>query len=480
VEDCAHEWEDTTYVRNNDQTAGVKQRTNIGAIGRDEPIVNATCNKCHAWYGELGLEPTPEQYVANMVEVFREVRRVLRGDGNVWLNMGDSYASQPAGNITPSGFSQTRPSRRKHGVGSETVDIPARKFNSLKPKDLVGIPWRIAFALQADGWWLRSDIIWSKPNPMPESVTDRPTKAHEYLFLLTKSARYYYDADAVREEADTKELEYRNRIRLGKEYDVKEPYQKNFPTHYSNTSGRNRRTVWTVATQPYSGSHFATFPVALVEPCIKAGTSERGVCPECGGQWERVVERRDKRHWTERNEYTRSKYQLGNNKSGRNDGRADFAIPSIDTLGWRPTCDHDHEPVPAIVFDPFAGSGTTLLVARQLGRHGVGIDLSAEYLQLARERLSLDALEDWEMGKAVDGGDIELGQHKNMTVPGRQPHSFHVERVKGKKDGKGELTDLPLFGDTPPAKSVPKQDQVGKRTYTGFNKRWKDKQERVT
>ena len=214
---------------------------------------------------QIGLEQTPDEYVAQLVAVFREVRRVLRDDGTLWLNLGDSYAAHGAG----------------HG-GKEAayLDRSARKARKappgLKPKDLVGIPWRVAFALQADGWWLRSDIIWAKPNPMPESVTDRPTKAHEYVFLLTKSARYWYDADAIAEPTS---------------YPV--PDDRALSGDYSDGSGRNdngehrsggfvtgatrnARTVWTIATQPYPGAHFAVMPPALAERCIKAG------CPEGG------------------------------------------------------------------------------------------------------------------------------------------------------------------------------------------------------
>ena len=229
--------------------------------------------------GQLGLEPTPEEYVANMVAVFREVRRVLHPTGTVWLNLGDSYATN----------------RNDHvggGFGDNTVNehstIAKRGKHcptGLKMKDLCGIPWRVAFALQADGWYLRSDIIWFKTNPMPESVTDRPTKSHEYLFLLSKQKQYFYDADAVREG--------------NKEYTRKKNIVINDNPRHANTlfnkdtttTGRNRRTVWTIATRPYSGAHFATFPPDLVEPCIKAGTSERGCCPECGNQWERVTEK---------------------------------------------------------------------------------------------------------------------------------------------------------------------------------------------
>ena len=216
--------------------------------------------------GQLGLEPTPEEYVANMVAVFREVRRVLRSDGTVWLNLGDSYTSGGRKTRDP-GQSKIHPALEGWAAGR------AENPPGLKDKDLVGIPWRVAFALQADGWYLRSDIIWAKPNPMPESVTDRPTKAHEYLFLLSKSARYWYDADAVAEPG----LHIRER---GRPNGLDNVTNKREPLGRDNSAGangiRNLRSVWTVATQPYPGAHFATFPEKLVEPCIKAG------CPTMG------------------------------------------------------------------------------------------------------------------------------------------------------------------------------------------------------
>jgi len=217
--------------------------------------------------GQIGLEPTPDEYVAALVDVFREVRRVLRDDGTLWLNLGDSYASNPA-----SGGEQS--SKMTGGEHKRTPSIGYRRPANLKPKDLIGIPWRVAFALQADGWYLRQDIIWHKPNPMPESVTDRCTKAHEYLFLLSKSARYYYDADAVREGDQVytrKAGGYHNDIGTkpkGGEYRNKGGIADKDTT----TVGRNRRSVWTIATQPYSGAHFATFPPKLIEPCILAGS----------------------------------------------------------------------------------------------------------------------------------------------------------------------------------------------------------------
>jgi DNA modification methylase len=253
--------------------------------------------------GQIGLEATPEEYVASMVRVFAEVRRVLNPEGVAWLNLGDCYAT---------------------GAGP-----------GLKRKDLVGIPWRVAFALQAAGWWLRADVIWHKPNPMPESIRDRPTKAHEYVFLLAKSERYHYDADAIREPhlygdhprnvrglvkaAETPGQPPHKGLRAGfrdktagpgprpdGRRQAPEPGEPNA----FHELGRNKRSVWTIATRPYTGAHFATFPPDLVRPCILAG------CPPGG-----------------------------------------------------------------LVLDPFVGSGTTVKVAREIGREGIGLDISEAYLR---------------------------------------------------------------------------------------------------
>lgn len=208
--------------------------------------------------GQIGLEPTPDEFVQSLVEVFREVRRVLRDDGTLWLNLGDSYAS---------GGRKTRASDEK--LPSRGMGI--RPDDGAKPKDLLGIPWRVAFALQADGWYLRQDIIWHKPNPMPESVRDRCTKAHEYIFLLTKSAKYHYDHEAV------KEPEVCGRQRGPAEHPDKKSTNGNSGLGRRKSTGfRNRRSVWTVTTKPFKGAHFATFPPDLIEPCILAG------CPEGG------------------------------------------------------------------------------------------------------------------------------------------------------------------------------------------------------
>ena len=298
--------------------------------------------------GELGCEPTPELYVEHLVQVFREVRRVMREDAVLFLNLGDSY----------------------------------------QDKQLVGIPWRVAFALQADGWWLRSDIIWHKPNCMPESVTDRPTKAHEYVFLLSKSARYFYDADAVREPGKPEGSHAHGKkhkcVGLKERPDL---FRGKLETP---DGGRNRRTVWTIPTRPYKGAHFATFPPALVEPCILAGTSERGCCPACGAPWKRITKSSDMSSRPRRGSKSKgiqnAQYQ-GATSAGQAYQDWRNANPDV-TVGWRPTCDHDAAPVPCIVLDPFAGSGTVGEVCATHHRQFVGIDLNPDYIELAKKRVS--------------------------------------------------------------------------------------------
>jgi len=223
---------------------------------------------------QLGLEKTPEEYVAKMVAVFREVRRVLRSDGTCWLNLGDSYATPKDGNTqgtSTSGLHYVNP-REDLKILREQSKFKKLLPPGMKPKDLVGIPWMVAFALRADGWYLRSDIIWHKPNPMPESVTDRPTKSHEYIFLLTKSAKYYYDAEAIK-EASVEPVRAREKHNGESAVDTKE---RGYDCNCGCSGNRNKRSVWTVATSPYSDAHFATFPPKLITPCILAGCPEHG------------------------------------------------------------------------------------------------------------------------------------------------------------------------------------------------------------
>lgn len=362
--DCEHEWGDVLISKANDSNRGTMEWTTGGdpavKVKGEKSSQGQFCQKCNAWRGSLGLEPTPELFVSHIVQIFREVKRILKNDGVLWLNLGDSYSGVFSGN---NGYKDGRSNRNK-GQGPGLV-------RGLKPKDLVGIPWRVAFALQADGWYLRQDIIWHKPNPMPERVTDRCTKAHEYIFLLSKSAKYFYDHEAIKEAAT-----------YGKPsspHSIKSPHGQGFTrnaiktkipsgwdtkkgghstihregrsdTEYQQveeTVSRNKRSVWTIedhtallewlyktnpeilkqfydqvpdvfniATHSFKEAHFATFPEKLIEPCILAGT-----------------------------------------RTG-------------DT-----------------VIDPFFGAGTTGVVAYKHGRKFIGIELSSEYCEIAAKRI---------------------------------------------------------------------------------------------
>ncbi len=351
--------------------------------------------------GQIGFEPTPDEYVAKMVEVFREVRRALRDDGTLWLNLGDSYAGSGKG---PEGGVNK-------GMEHRHLENKVKPFKSefIKPKDLVGIPWRVAFALRDDGWWLRSDIIWAKPNPMPESVTDRPTRSHEYIFLLTKSERYFYDHVAIQEKSVTGDLrrpygsegawqldgrpqEQRHGDEPRRFYPATDPMRvtskpdavgKNtytgFNDRYKPLSMRNKRDVWTVATQPFPGAHFAVFPEALVEPCILAGTSEKGCCPKCGAPWVRITEKRVA-------DVTRPRPFSKLVNVDRNDVGNIYRTVS-HTIRWEPTCSCELTPIPCTVLDPFGGSGTVSVVARNLFRNSIYVDISKKYCEMAQRRI---------------------------------------------------------------------------------------------
>lgn len=295
--------------------------------------------------GQIGLEETPEQYIERLVAIFREVRRVLKDDGTLWINIGDSYAGSGKGRNADGTHSNKTPDKESHGQkNGKNSKAPA--CEGYKPKDLFGIPWLLAFALRADGWYLRADIIWQKPNAMPESVKDRPTRAHEYVFLLSKSARYFYNAEAVKEPAvgfynaspagskGTRKPNARRRgnsrtFRGGGAYTHDRAAENSASVERDShgltpneTGKRNRRTVWTIATRPYKGAHFATFPEELVRPCILAGS-----------------------------------------RPG-------------DT-----------------VLDPFCGSGTTGAVAIQEGRDFIGIEINPEYSKMSEQRIRTAAQE---------------------------------------------------------------------------------------
>jgi DNA modification methylase len=353
----------------------------------------AFCSRCDAWRGELGLEPTPELYVQHLVEIFRELRRPLRTDGVVWLNLGDSYFGDSPVRTKPSdAWSKTwDPSQTRSRGGNRRSAV---RTGGLKPKDLVGMPWAVVVALRADGWWLRSDIIWAKPNPMPESVTDRPAKPHEHVFLLTKNDKYFFDMDAVREP-------FQGTRWGGDRYEVdgNEAKQINGLGRNRNCrphpGGRSLRTVWTIPTQSFPGSHFATFPEKLVEPCLKAGTSEKGCCPECGTPWVRLTRVGYRKHRPSAGNDPRSRNADRLSESRRMFGsqgwRGNNLLRQARTVGWRRGCAHPADPVPCVVLDPFCGSGTAGVAALRLGRSFIGIDLKVEYVAMAKRRIGASA-----------------------------------------------------------------------------------------
>lgn len=352
--------------------------------------------------GQIGLETTPAEYIEKMLDVFAEVWRVLRPDGTCWINMGDSYASKPPGcqNGGVSESSTLHGIRGITGTYRETLrQSVGQKRNTisggLKPKDLCGIPWRLAFALQADGWYLRQDIIWHKPNPMPESVTDRCTKSHEYIFLLTKAERYFYDAEAIKEPnsensskwgqmVPTKTADAQGKHGSSSAFTSRMSHDECIEKYYTN--GRNKRSVWTITTRGYSEAHFATFPPDLPETCIRAGTSEKGVCPACGAPWRRkLVKNRQATRPGTTSKLTGDSLTDGNRDPGRH-------VTTVTTTGWEPACKCGAgAPVPATVLDPFGGAGTTGLVADRLGRNAILIELNPEYCELARKRIIKDA-----------------------------------------------------------------------------------------
>jgi len=335
--------------------------------------------------GQIGLEATPEAYVERLVEVFREVRRVLRDDGTCWLNLGDSYnnAGSSKNGTGLDGNMRGGATGADGECGYKKRDLRhALKSSGIKHKDLVGIPWRVAFALQAEGWYLRQDIIWHKPNPMPESVRDRCTKAHEYVFLLTKSGRYFYDSEAVAEPSktagSTKRFSSSRCVASGRTATGLEATGE--PMTVAST--RNRRSVWTIAARSYKGAHFATMPPQLAETCLRAGTSEAGCCSLCGTPHERVVDRKRvaTRPGTD-TKVTGDKMTDGNRDPERH-------VTTTTTTGWRPTCSCNASVSPCTVLDPFGGSGTTLAVAAELGLNGIGFELNPEYIDLANERIN--------------------------------------------------------------------------------------------
>jgi DNA modification methylase len=468
--DCQHEW--VSYVRKG--TSGGTKSAKVQIKGEDNfQIVpdseQAICAKCGSWKGELGSESDPEMFIAHLVEVFREVRRVLRKDGTLYVNMGDSF--------TGSGFHPGGSEKQQSNKGAVSARLPTKTGRGMKAKDLMEIPSMLAQALREDGWYLRARIPWLKVNALPESVQDRPTCAVEYFFMLTKNKTPFYDLDAVRTNASEASLKRIHERSFTSQAGGGKDYGNGIASHrsarrtlenFAQNPGRSRRNSdWfmesldclieqqrdylahlekikedggllldknkeplalIVNTQGFPGSHFATFNPRLIEPLIKASTSEKGCCPKCGAPWMRVVEKTTQE----------PSYRKGNQPEtvhayhGESDTRTLGMVQQSNTIGWEPSCkcygtpplpkyphrienesDPDYEiriapirtkrmqllsewslleVIPCTILDPFAGSGTTLLVSTKLGRRSIGIELNPQYVEMIKQRCSQTAM----------------------------------------------------------------------------------------
>ena len=443
-EKCAHRYEKS--MPSEKSTVGQRSNRQYHHAYKD------VCGLCGATRkdAQLGLEKTPEEYIAKIVEVFKEVKRVLKKEGTCWLNLGDSYA----GGVGVFEY-WTGNEKQSTNRGSAVKASPVP--NGLKPKDLIGIPWRVAFALQADGWYLRQDIVWSKPNSMPESVSGsrwekhrikiksggktgkviggvehwnsggknlrqteykdcpgcsvclpndgyvlrmsagRCTKSHEYVFLLTKNPKYYFDYIAIQEPAaydgrkDTvmkgsSKYANGNFLQKSSAYSLHAREHERWQRGEDGKYLRNKRSVWTITTKPFKGAHFATFPPNLVEPMIKAGTSDKGICPDCGKTWVRVVDK----DWTKQKQSPKTQAQDIEGSPMYRGGHHNDGLPykgETKTIGWKPICKCGKDPIPATVMDIFCGSGTTGIVAKKLNRNFIGIDIKSEYCKMAGKGL---------------------------------------------------------------------------------------------
>ncbi len=403
---------------------GDLQHTNRGTTCR--PLT--TCGKCGAIKvdRQLGLEPTVQEYIERVVVIFREARRVLRPDGTLWLNMGDLWAHEGTTNLgkhTGICYAKEAQDGRKRNPANdrrmnETIPAVKRNLSGFKKKDMVGLPWMVAFALREDGWYLRDDIIWDKKNPMPESVRDRCTRSHEYIFLLTKKAKYFYDAEAIKEPVNGTAHPRGDGVnpkaakvpgpgsRIHQEHDVEHSNRaikqnRSFSAAVNSlVVDRNKRDVWHVATQACPEAHFATFPPDLIIPCIMAGTSNFGACSKCGAPYKRILKKQP----------STMNIRVRDAKKGRLAAKSGISglytatdeeienygpeyVGSAETIGWETTCKCKSPglPVRCIVYDPFMGRGTTAIVAKRLGRDYLGSELNPDYHKMAVRNIEAEA-----------------------------------------------------------------------------------------
>lgn len=349
------------------------------------------CESCNAWRGELGQEPSPALYIAHLVQIFSEVWRVLRTDGTLWVNIGDAHY-----NYRPGKHDDARAQGYNRETNGSARDIPSftakrgYKIPGLKEKDLIGLPWMLAFAMRDWGWYWRSEIHWSKPNPLSESVEDRPTKSHEAILMFTKREKYFYDKWAITELPTGNAHPRFGKNGNGTNAKGMDPQSRNNASFMAGTAGtlapggRNKRTIWTMNLQGYADKHFAAFAEELPTTCIKAGTSEVGCCRACAAPWKRIVLKPEKACYA--------------NETLENRWRRAAALRGIDidnavtgesiTLGWQRQCAcYSGAPVPCAVLDPFLGRGTTGVVAVRFGRNFVGAELNGKYIKMIRRNL---------------------------------------------------------------------------------------------
>lgn len=410
-------------IHNIDCLAGLKlmESKSVNSVVTSPPYWNL---RDYGVKGQLGLEKTPKLFIKSLVVIFREIKRVLRDDGTVWLNMGDSYAAAAKSRTSEQAC---RKSGLNGGHNSQIAckDQKSKLIGKLKAKDLVGIPWMLAFALRDDGWYLRQDIIWHKTTSMPESVTDRCTKNHEYIFLLTKKPKYYYDHIAIMQDAknpadDIRRLndqtwdnktspdEMRNGLRPKASSTFKRENSKRgavIPGQQAAThrpdredtfaNGKaNKRSVWTVTPRSFVDAHFATYPQELIIDCIKAGSSEYGYCTQCSQPYKRYVSKNlvptNKASFNSKADSRDFNADLQDAGSNRvKDGHKPGWINAFETLGWVPSCKcANTKRKPGLILDPFMGAGTTALVAQKLNRNFIGFELNPKYVEMANKRLN--------------------------------------------------------------------------------------------
>ena len=425
---CDHVWESCGHLHRGGPQGPTGERSNRSGI----PAQNAAQHirvgdrcRCGAWRGQLGLEPDPWLYLDHLVEVFREVRRVLRPDGVLWLNLGDSYATGANSGRVMGG------ENGKHDPIYESGAIPRCQPNrmpieGLKAKDLIGLPWRAALALQADGWWLRQALPWIKRSAMPEPARDRPVTTVEYVFLLTKSRRYFYDHVAAMRPSSSRTL-----LRLQQNIEAQ---QGSFRANGGTRANRSMRAVGGArrplrstdlffdSLEPphgavsgeggflaldvpggcFKGAHFASFPTSLVEPLLRAATSEAGACPGCGAPWERITAKgRAHKEWrracgsdasgTYRGQAVKDYDVAGVQNASEIKARVLSGMREVVTVAWRKPCRCDFgPPAPCLVLDPFGGSGAVGVAAQKMGLDFVLIELSEEYTGMSLDRIRAD------------------------------------------------------------------------------------------